>query len=379
MRRFVAERFGGYNEPQGKAAAYGTKVHKVGENWFDGIDPNPNLKPDALFMEFIPHIPSRTLTGEYEILFKADGIQFRGFSDFIGVHEGVLWVGDFKTSSRPYEYGLTTEEAMHEDEQVNIYTLAAMVDFKFDESTALWLYGDTSKNRFAFPSKTSVTYTQAEDYMADKALPRAREMHAAADEYSRKVTEGTPERVKLQVLNEIPCDPTECNWRQFNCGFKGHCSPFTGRVKSTNTETQEEEDDNNPMAKSLKEIIEENKRNAQAAQVKESATPAEPSALPPEAKEALPTAVEDRNLPAKDQDLGRKENEKNEKAEAKAAKEAEKEAKKAAKEAEKEAKASKAEPSPDVRNDSGNTLLGHLTTIRDMLPAGSTVAVTLTK
>jgi hypothetical protein len=305
----------------------------------DGYEPNPSLKPDALFLEMLPHVPSRDMTSERKLQFLADGITFKGYIDFSGYAQDVLWCGDYKTSSRPWEYGLTTPAEMLKDEQVNIYSLANMLDFRGFTNRARWIYADTSKNRFAFKTDVDVSFTQAEDYMADNALPRARVMHSAAESYTALVpTKDAPHRTKLKVLNEIPCNPEECGYRTRNCGFKAHCKLFSATSliysEANIKETIVGEDG---MAKTLAEIIAENKARKAAAgeepaAVVEAATPAEAEALPPEHVEALESAVEQRNLPANEQDLGRKAAEKNAKEAEKAAKEEAKASKKAAKE-----------------------------------------------
>ena len=306
----------------------------------EGYEPNPALKPDALFLEMLPHVPSREMTPERKLQFLADGITFKGYIDFSGYAQDVLWCGDYKTSSRPWEYGLTTPAEMRKDEQVNIYSLANMLDFGGDSNRARWIYADTSKNRFAFKTDVDLSFTEVEDFMADNALPRARVMHSAAESYTALVpSKDAPHRTKLKVLNEIPCDPEECGYRTRNCGFKAHCKLFSATSRVFTEATQETIIGENGMAESLKDLIARNKAKQAAnagqepAEVVAAATPAETEALPPESKEALEGAVEQRNLPANEQDLGRKAAEKNAKEAEKAAKEEAKAAKKAAKEA----------------------------------------------
>lgn len=333
-RRIIAERFGGFNEPPGKAAQFGTQVHKVGERWMtEGYDPNPALKPDAMFLEMLPYVPSREMHAERKLKFVADGITFHGFIDFCGWVDGTLWVGDFKTSSRPWDYGLTTEELMRNDEQVNLYTMACMLDFGADEAKARWVYGDTSKTRFAFVSECVVSFSQAEDYLIEQAIPRARNLHLDAESFASLAPEGTSKRTVLKVLNEIPCNPEECGWGQRNCGFRSECELFSN-VSSFYIQEQAE-----TMGLSLKERIAANKQRIAEAEAAangdglteaakaagelaavEAATPAKVDALPPETAPALKAALEQRHLPPDEQDLGREAAEKVEKAVAKASK-----------------------------------------------------------
>lgn len=346
-RRVIAEKWGGYSEPFGKAASFGTDVHAVGEAWMkQEADVNPATPAGRLFLEILPHVPSRDLDAERYLTFTADGVTFHGYIDFggwatnpdTGLHELVF--GDYKTSSRPWDYGLSDREKLLEDEQVNIYGLAEMLDYGSQTARPFWLYADTSKSRYAYTQggwdQPALTYMQVEDYMADNAIPRARDIRsdfAAAE--SVGVGKDLPEHVKLEVINSVPCNPVECDYRMRNCGFRKHCDLFS---EVTFVETKEqtsmstEEDELNAIiaarkARAKKVAVEEEV----PAKVAEAATPAEPKALPPEAAPVLEQAVAERTLPPEEQSLGRKASEKLEKAEAKVAEAEEKAAKKAAK------------------------------------------------
>lgn len=234
-RRVVAEKWGEYSEPFGKAASFGTAVHAVGEAWMKSeSDPNPSLEADRLFLEILPYVPSRELDAERYLKLVADGVEFHGYIDFGGWAQNPdtgMWelvYGDYKTSSKPWEYGLSDAQDFWKDEQVNIYGLAEMIDYGSNTARPFWLYADTSKKRFAYTQggwkMDPLTYMQAEDYMADVALPLARSIisdFAAANSVGDGKT--LDHETKLLVINSVPCNPEECDYRMRNCGFRKHC------------------------------------------------------------------------------------------------------------------------------------------------------------
>jgi hypothetical protein len=346
-RRVVAEKWGGYQDDFGKAAAFGTEVHGVGERWMKGeAEPDPSTKAGRLFLEILPHVPSRDLEAERYLKFTADGIQFHGYIDFGGWCGSELVYGDYKTSSRPWDYGLSNKEDFLADEQVNIYGLAQMLDYGGTSAHAYWLYADTSKSRFAYVQDSILTYPQVEDYMADVALPKARSVISHFDAAIAAAGEKpTDHEVKLQVINSIPCNPTECDYRMRNCGFRKHCDLLSEPTLVMMEQDMSESDTD--VAAMLAKIEAKKKARAAAAaqaegtdeKVVAASTPAEPRVLPPEAAEVLPVAVAERELPPEEQTLGRKAKEAQAKAEEKAAKA---EAKKG--------KVSKVEPAGDVKS-----------------------------
>ena len=292
LRRWAAEKVGGYSEPGGKAAVFGQAVHKQLERWMKyEAEPDVTRPEGRLALEFLPFIPSRDLQAERPMGLTIEGIPFHGYIDFSGKIGDTLHVGDYKTTGDPNKWGLTTPELMLKDEQVILYSFSTMIDYGCSDIKASWLYADTSKKRFAFASEINLTLSQTEDLVESLILPPARQLVQLKNQLD--VVDLSSEKVRLKVLNEIRNNPYVCGWGAYNCSFRSHCEVFSQQT------TQIETGDEVATELTLKEKLALVRAEAAAA------------------KQALEEAVTERHLPAEEQNLGRKAAEATEKAKAK--------------------------------------------------------------
>jgi hypothetical protein len=205
----------GIKTPQGAAAALGTEVHGILEDYLtNGKAPDVGTKAGKIAAAGLEHLPG---PGECEfvetqLLFDWEGILFRGFVDVVWTGaDGVPVVSDHKTSSDPKKWGLS-EAALPFDVQSLIYATwlldlvdAPMVDLR-------WTYFRTRGKAIAFPVDARITREDARQNFKERVEPNAREIIAAVETHQETGA----------LAGTLPANPSACG-NYGGCDFAVYC------------------------------------------------------------------------------------------------------------------------------------------------------------
>jgi hypothetical protein len=221
-RRWAARALGGV-KMETDAQRFGTKLHEIAEKFLLTREtPDQTCKEGRLFNEGIPHLPKRKLLPneiEGEVSFVFDGVPWIGYYDWKLFDEREI--GDHKTSSDPKKWGLTST-----DLPTNLQACTYAYDSGWPETNLRWVYY-SKKSSNAYPVLATVGRQQATDVVGKYSLI-TKEM--------QKLFDANPTQLTVAQLNEIPNDPSACDFTGRNCDFADQCvlmKPIAAPKKDT--------------------------------------------------------------------------------------------------------------------------------------------------
>jgi hypothetical protein len=228
-RKWAAEKCG-YRSRPGAAALWGTGFHKVAERWIKGAE-LPWDDYGRLFSECFPHLPSDIRTfgvAEGRHRFELEGFTFHGDLDvrYFRPADCRAIAFDWKTSSNPTAYGLTSETLL-DDWQGILYPAFVIVKVPVElESVDLhWQYFNTRTKKACPPVTATVTVQQVGEKLVNRVVPRAKRMLQVWQDLHDK---------SVEALNEVPHNPAACDNCGHWCGFT-ECRMFSGPLEKATT------------------------------------------------------------------------------------------------------------------------------------------------
>lgn len=208
LRRWAADKFGGYRGKQIPAMLLGTDTHKCAQEYIqDGTEPDQHTEAGRIFSKGMHLVPDCDWAEKY-FKFEFDGVTFHGYIDF-GVDGFDSIRGDHKTSSNPKKYGLTVE-TLPDDPQGVFYAWQAFDEDWLKCTTLQWIYYPTRSGK-PYDVKVTVTREETQRRLRNDWLPTAKRMVATAAIF------GDEKKASPALLNVIPNDPEHCG----GCGLIG--------------------------------------------------------------------------------------------------------------------------------------------------------------
>lgn len=210
QRRYAFQYIMGFPDPAGAAAELGGQVHAHLENFVSkGIPIPPGRAGRIAFsaMKFAKEVLTRQdVEVERKFEHTEDGVTYLGYVDVAWTHPaGFPVVRDWKTSSDPKAYGLTTGTMMV-DPQAVLYARQALVRHQADVVMLDWIYMTTK-------SPTQPAYSvraQFPKVEVDEAWTR---VHALGQAIA-----------KLKADTELHANDLQPNWKA--CSAYGKPCPF---------------------------------------------------------------------------------------------------------------------------------------------------------
>ena len=208
-RKWAWAKLDGLDGGTNRYAAYGTRVHKIIQQWFSDRVPPPNTPEGKTARKIIAHLPPPQTPGiliEREMDLVLGGVPFKGFVDF-SIFEGRErpFVSDHK-SCGSFTFALTPD-TMPDDVQVSNYSYEAMLRTNSNEVDVQWTYG-TRDGKRSLPIVRTITY--------DDIKPRLEKTAQTAEEM-RMIFEAAPPAI------EVPYDASACE-KYGGCPFKDNCN-----------------------------------------------------------------------------------------------------------------------------------------------------------
>ena len=204
-------------DPPGKAAILGTKVHEQLEWWLQAGSINSTLPEGKIAKAATKHLPGPSYQNqvEREIIFDRAGVTFRGFVDLIDPTEkrGPL-IYDHKTSSDPKRWGLTPE-TLPEDPQAIIYAIWGLEEFGLDSVELQWTYLKTRGAPEATEVRARISKDEAEAKFDSIVRPAALAIVDAAQNCER--------------ATDLPAEVSGCS-KFGGCPFAGVCPRTTDEL-----------------------------------------------------------------------------------------------------------------------------------------------------
>lgn len=259
VRRWAAKALGGIRMPPGPPQIFGENLHSMAEHYLATHEiPDQGTKEGRLFVEGIPHLPRRLLLPheiEGEVRFTFEGVPWIGYYDW--KEFDIFRIGDHKTSSDPKRWGLTAEQ-LPKDVQAAMYAYGS----GWPRTKLRWLYY-SKKSSNAYPVDAELTRQAAEDVLSGY-VQTTHEMQKWFNE--------NPKTLSIEELNQIPCEPSSCDFVGRGCDFGTHCQLIKPQSLVRNT--------GNTMSANDRVA----KLQARLAEIKAAGTPA---VNPPESAAAL--------------------------------------------------------------------------------------------
>lgn len=208
-RKWASRALGGIKQ-ETDAQRFGTKLHEIAEKFLLTREtPDQTCKEGRLFNEGIPHLPKRKLLPheiEGEVSFVFDGVPWIGYYDWKLFDEREI--GDHKTSSDPKKWGLTSA-----DLPTNLQACTYAYDSGWPETNLRWVYY-SKKSSNAYPVLATVGRQQATDVVGK---------YSAITKEMQKLFDANPNQLTVAQLNEIPNNPSACDFTGRNCDFADQC------------------------------------------------------------------------------------------------------------------------------------------------------------
>lgn len=190
LRKWAFEYILGLRSPGGPAAEFGTRVHKIAEDFATkGAMPDRLTQEGNLFMAGLPFMgPPKSGVAEGAIDMVIDGVRYRGFIDLRGYQipdydPARRVVRDYKTSSNPKgvspegePYGLWGRENFLKDPQAVIYGTYDVIEADDTESHLDWLYFWTRGKPRVEASRAVLTRAELEDAFEPVVHTKAKEL-----------------------------------------------------------------------------------------------------------------------------------------------------------------------------------------------------------
>lgn len=166
-RRFAFQYLEGKKPPQHPAAAFGTELHTIAEQYLTvGKSPDELTQAGELFVRGLPYLPPPRSGGvEGEFRFEMNDVKYLLRVDYRGERVPGLpgrVLLDHKTSSDPKEYGVWGDEFLKNPQTV-LYATYDMLSAGDDKSQCRWLYYWTKGKPKAEPSDFLFTQSMLED------------------------------------------------------------------------------------------------------------------------------------------------------------------------------------------------------------------------
>ncbi len=247
----------GIPDPAGPAAAFGSAVHKVLENWLKDPErtiPDTTTSAGKVAAAGLAHYPLRgDVDVEPQIFFVAHGILYRGFVDAVWSPEtddDNPDVYDHKTSSDPKKWGLS-EKALPHDPQALIYGVWALDFWDTPRVNLNWVYYKTRGKAIASRVSTSLSREDARTNFDSIVAP----VGAAIAKARGAFEDGT-----ITTGNQLEASPAAC-------GDFGGCpfAPFCDRTEDeilTATFGPKTKDKDKDKNMGLKELLANKRRKA---------------------------------------------------------------------------------------------------------------------
>ena len=198
VRRWAMGALFGQPEPSTQNQAYGTKMHKVGEDYF-----NSGVPPDLLYIDAVDkaagypppgrlfasalkdHLPKPGPNVRAEVPITLPPITVGGVThavpgtaDLVIRDPDGLEIDDHKTSKNPKKYAKTPEELRNKDFQGNLYLLGLMRTTGFDRVRAKWIYYPTKGRMIPVSVRFDHTLEDATVFFEEMARPAFEKMLA---------------------------------------------------------------------------------------------------------------------------------------------------------------------------------------------------------
>lgn len=233
MRRWVAS-ISGYKEGETPATLWGHELHRIASEWVDGTEP-PYTEHGIVFETVLPYLDPEFRTGavsEREEHFDYEGIHFKGTLDVRSFAGGEVFVDDWKTSSKPYEYGLTHLTCQIHPQGIMYPVIALLksggpVGVRRVHMRWRYFVSTAEKRRGSYSHTRTMTIAEGHAWNKFKRfiLPRAKEMVALESLLPPLNAEG---KRSLVVINSIAHNPGACELVGQFCGFELHCKMWSG-------------------------------------------------------------------------------------------------------------------------------------------------------
>lgn len=212
QRRYVFNYMIGPREDAGPAAHFGTRVHKVLENWLaKGEPPNRNTAEGKVAHPAVLHLPlpHRRLQCEKKFRVKIGPFHYQGVMDlsYLAKKTRHLNIVDYKTTG-DLIWQKAEEELLY-DPQFLIYAKVGLDEYDVDEATLTWLYLRTRN-----APKASLTKILVHRDHIDGCFP-------IIENEIREI-----ERVRLTVTNplDLPASPNACWAYKRKCPWVDQCN-----------------------------------------------------------------------------------------------------------------------------------------------------------
>ena len=149
LRKWAFRKIDKIESPPNKYAAFGSRVHKLLEEWFKDGTPPPNTAEGRVARNILGHLPPPQTPGilvERKIDLMLGGVPMVGYVD-LSILEGRErpFVSDHKTTSG-LQWALAADD-MHNDVQCSIYAYEAMVRTNSKTVDVQWTYGTRDGKR----------------------------------------------------------------------------------------------------------------------------------------------------------------------------------------------------------------------------------------
>lgn len=237
-------------DPVGKAAIFGSAVHKQLEGWFeDGEDPDESKREGVVAATGLHLYPKAEDVDHVELSFVFDfeGILYRGFIDLAWKLEKEFpTICDHKTSSDPKKWGLN-EVTILEDIQALTYSVFALDFWVAPQVNLQWTYYKTRGKPNPFNVTVTMDREDARTRFNQHVAPLARDIYEALELHKEGVVEDA---------NDLPVSVSAC-------GDFGGC-PYADICRRTSSESldavfgnKEEKKEKNTMG--LREMIQKKK------------------------------------------------------------------------------------------------------------------------
>lgn len=184
-------------EPSSEAQKFGTRMHKVGQDWYQqGQPPNqgttegklyaagmhllPKPGPNVFAEEAVSLPPVEWSGGTYVMPGTADLVEIQGKKGSKADERcGILY--DYKTCKDPK--WIPSVEDLLKDAQVNLYGLATMLRFNLKWIRCCWIYFIKTGTPRAIPVEFTLTIEDAQKFFdaCKPAIRAMREAHAKAE------------------------------------------------------------------------------------------------------------------------------------------------------------------------------------------------------